>query len=200
MTVGSLPDGLFAVPPGKLACVVTSLQMMAPPPNPAGPAPPGVTLRRVRHPDPAWYKALFRGVGADWLWSSRLALSDGDLKIIIGDDDVEVHAVGHDGIDVGLVEIDFRTNPSCELAFLGLVPRLTGKGIGPWLMGKAIARAWARPIERFWVHTCTLDHPAALRFYSRSGFEPFRVQVEVMDDPRLSGLLPGEAAPFVPRL
>jgi hypothetical protein len=65
-------------------------------------------------------------------------------------------------------------------------------------MSRAIERAWAHPIERLWVHTCTLDHPGALAFYVRSGFRPYRRQVEVADDPRLSGALPRNAAPHVP--
>jgi hypothetical protein len=48
------------------------------------------------------------------------------------------------------------------------------------------------------VHTCTLDHPAALAFYQRSGFVAYRRQVEIDDDPRLDGTLPADAAPHVP--
>jgi hypothetical protein len=47
-------------------------------------------------------------------------------------------------------------------------------------MNRAIERAWSRPIRRFWAHTCTLDHPSALGFYKRSGFRPFRRQVEIV--------------------
>ena len=57
-----------------------------------------------------------------------------------------------------------------------------------------------RPIRRFWAHTCTLDHPSALSFYKRSGFRPFRRQVEIAEDPRLSGLAPMDAAAHVPLL
>jgi hypothetical protein len=67
-------------------------------------------------------------------------------------------------------------------------------------MNRALKRAWARPIRRFWVHTCTLDHPSALGFYKRSGFRPFRRQVEIAEDPRLSGLVRMNAAAHVPLL
>ena len=65
-------------------------------------------------------------------------------------------------------------------------------------MDKAIQLAWAEPIDRFWVHTCTLDHPRALAFYMRSGFTAYRRELEVADDPRLTGVLPREAAPQIP--
>ena len=68
------------------------------------------------------------------------------------------------------------------------------------MMAHALRRAWARPIGRFWVHTCTLDHPAAVAFYVRSGFVPFRREVEVADDPRISGLLDARVAPETPSL
>ncbi|MCC7273790.1 MAG: GNAT family N-acetyltransferase, partial [Alphaproteobacteria bacterium] len=71
-------------------------------------------------------------------------------------------------------------------------------GAGRWLMNRAVEIAWARPIARFWVHTCTLDHPGALAFYVRSGFVPFRRQVEIADDPRLLGQAPRSAAAHVP--
>ena len=65
-------------------------------------------------------------------------------------------------------------------------------------MNEAIARAWARPITRFHVHTCTTDSPQALSFYVRSGFTPYRQEVEVDDDPRVLGILPMDCAPNVP--
>ena len=65
---------------------------------------------------------------------------------------------------------------------------------------QAKALAWRPGIERFWVHTCTLDSPAALGFYIKAGFTPFAREVETFADPRLAGVLPREAAPHVPLL
>lgn len=193
-----IPDGYHDIPAGKLAAVVTYLEMSAPPaPRPErGDAP--WTLRHVTAPAPAWYRELYRRVGADWLWSSRLELTDGALAAIIGAPEVEVHALEHDGRDEGILELDFREAGECEIAFFGLGPSIVGAGAGRWLMNRAIARAWARPIRRFWLHTCSLDSPAALGFYIRSGFVPYDRKVEVFDDPRLTGVLPRGAAPQVP--
>ncbi len=103
-----------------------------------------------------------------------------------------------DGRDEGLLELDFRVPGECELAFFGVTPALVGHGAGRWLMNRAVALAWSRPIRRFWVHTCALDAPEALPFYLRSGFAPYARKVEVYDDPRLTGVLPTTAAPQVP--
>ena len=67
-------------------------------------------------------------------------------------------------------------------------------------MNRALEIAWSGPISRFWVHTCTFDHPAAAQFYIRSGFRPFRLHVEIEDDPRLLGTLPRHVASHVPLL
>jgi hypothetical protein len=48
-----------------------------------------------------------------------------------------------------------------------------------------------------WLHTCTFDHPAAVPFYLKSGFKPFKFAIEVTDDPRLFGRLPETAAAHV---
>jgi GNAT superfamily N-acetyltransferase len=195
-----LSDGYFDVPAGKIAAIVTSLDMTAPPPR--RPDPPAVPWRldRIERPEPAGYQALFRSVGAEWLWFSRLQLSDAALLAIIGDPSVEIYRLLSDGREAGLLELDFREGGQCELSFFGVVPALIGSGAGRWLMNRALDIAWTRPISRFWVHSCSLDHPAALGFYLRSGFRPFRRQVEIADDPRLSGVLDRAAAAHMPTL
>jgi GNAT superfamily N-acetyltransferase len=198
-----MPDGYSDVPAGKIAAVVTSLEMTARPPPRAERAGHGWTVRPVATPELAWYRDLFRRVGGDWLWFSRARMSDAGLRAIIHDPQVEVFALSPTtgagaGRDEGLLELDFRVAGECELAFFGLTRNLVGQGAGRVLMNHAIARAWSKPIARFWVHTCTLDHQAAPAFYQRSGFRPFRRQIEIADDPRLIGVLPRDAAPHIP--
>jgi hypothetical protein len=75
---------------------------------------------------------------------------------------------------------------------------MVGTGAGRWLMTQAIELASRHAPRRLWVHTCTLDDPAALPFYVRSGFRAYKRAVEVADDPRLLGLLPESAASWLP--
>jgi len=196
----TLPDGYSEVPAGRVAAVVTSLQMTARVPARAMAGPTPWTLRRVNRPALDWFRELYRRVGADWLWWSRLRLDDAGLAAIIHDPALEVHALTAQGRDEGLLELDFRIAGECELSFFGLTPALLGQGAGRWLMNRAIERAWSAPIRRFWVHTCSLDHPGALAFYLRSGFRAYRRQIEVAPDPRLDGILARDAAPQVPIL
>ena len=182
------------MPPGQVATIVTSLEMMVRPrPAPLPPSP----LRLVRWPapDPARYRALFRRIGEPWLWFSRLAMDDATLTAIVADPAVEIFAVeDRQGIEIGFLELDFRHAGACELGYFGFVPELAGKGHGRWLMAHALNMAWRKGIGRVWVHTCTLDHPAALPFYRRAGFRPFARAIETFADPRLAGLLPRNAA------
>lgn len=191
---------LTPVPPGQIATVVTSLEMTAPPRPQPIPASP-LQLRRWASPDPVKYRALFRRVGEPWLWFSRLVMEDAELCGIIGDQGVEIYAITDPrGVEVGIIELDFRETATAELSFLGLVPELAGKGHGRWLMARTLALAWRTDIKRVWVHTCTLDHPSALGFYRAQGFLPFARAVEIFADPRLAGVLSREAAPHAPVL
>lgn len=189
---------LAAVKRGELAAVVTSLEMREPPrprPLPASP----LRLVRWHAPGAEAYRTLFRRVGAPWLWFSRLLLSDDALLAIIRDPAVEISAVvDRAGVEIGLLELDFRVADSCEIGFFGLVPELAGKGHGRWLMAQTLAIGWSRPISRMWVHTCTLDHPSALGFYRAQGFRPFARAIETFADPRLLDILPRDAAPHIP--
>lgn len=186
------------VAPGKIAAVVTALEMVVPPARRAVPAATRFAVRRVDRPSLDWYRDLFRRIGSDWLWFSRLRMSDQALAAIVHDPAVEVSTLAVDGRDEGLLELDFRLPGEVELAFFGLTPALIGRGAGRFLMDVALERAWAGRPRRVWVHTCTLDHPGALAFYRRSGFTPYQTQIEIADDPRLDGTLPETAAPQVP--
>ncbi|MEN2785866.1 GNAT family N-acetyltransferase [Sphingomonas qilianensis] len=191
---------LIPVADSDVATIVTTLEMTCRPP--ARPMPDS-TLRLMRWdaPSPDKYRALFRRVGAPWLWFSRLVMSDAQLTDIIHDPAIAIHAVvDRQGIEVGLLELDYRSAGVCELAYVGLIPELTGQRHGRWLMAQALAMAWRKDVARVWVHTCTLDHPSALGFYRASGFTAISRTVETFADPRLTGTLPADTAPQIPVL
>ena len=184
---------------GELAAVFTYLEMRRPPDQPV-PAS-SLSLERVEVPQPEHYRELFRLIGGPWLWFSRLLLDDAHLAEIVQHPRVEIYSVLDEASrEVGMLELDFREPGECELAFIGLVPELAGQGHGRWLLAKALKLAWRDGINRVHVHTCTLDHPAALPAYRRAGFTPYRRAVERFPDPRRLGILPRDCAPQVPLL
>ena len=190
-------DGYTDLPPGHAAAVATVLEMTEP--RPVSPSTrPDLALAPMRSIAPDAYRHMFRRVGSDWLWNSRLRLDDSALAAILGDPAVDLCFPERDGAPIGILELDFRDMPSVEIAFFGLVPEAMGRGAGRWLMDRALERAWREGVERVWLHTCTFDHPAAMGFYRRTGFTPYARKLEMFPDPRLDGVLPADAAPHVP--
>jgi GNAT superfamily N-acetyltransferase len=145
-----LPDGYADVPAGKIAAVVTYLEMSKPPRRGARRnRAVGLELAAIGS-DPERYLALFRRVGEPWLWFSRLVMPEAELRDILASPDVDTLALRRGGEDIGLLELDFRRPDECELAFLGVVPEAIGTGAGRFLVETAAKRAFARPLRRFW--------------------------------------------------
>ena len=191
--------GTTDLPPGKIAAVVTSLEMFAAPPPKAD--PPGTawfSLEPLLAADTARYLAIYRILGERWMWFSRLVKPPAHTEAILADPAVQCFVACYEGRDVGLLELDFRVPNEGELAFFGLEASVVGRGAGRWLMNRALELAWQRPISRFWVHTCTLDHQSAPEFYQRSGFVAFKRSIEVDDDPRLGGQMRRDCTPHHP--
>ena len=187
------------IPDGELAAVVTFLEMRKPP---EGQIPSSaLSLRPIADPEVDEYRRLFRRIGGHWLWFSRLIMGDEELSGIIRDPAVDLFVVVDEvGTDIGMLELDFREDGQCEIAFIGLLPELAGRGHGRWLLGQTLRLAWRNGIKRVHVHTCTLDHPAALPAYRHAGFTAYKRAIERFPDPRLRGILPRDVAPQVPLL
>lgn len=200
MPLLDLANDSYVLPPGKLANVATKLELKALPSRKLQPWPADLTLVPAKAGELGAYRDLFRAVGADHLWFSRLLMPDDELLKILSDPGTESFTLMRGNETLGILELNFRKMPDCELAFFGLVPAAIGSGAGRALIDEAIRRAFAKPITRFWLSTCTLDHPQALAFYRRSSFEPYARHVEIHDDPRRTGKLPHEAAPQIPLL
>lgn len=192
-----LVHGHHAVRSGDLACIVTALEMLAPPEGlrrlvPEADVP--LQLVRWKGAAPEKYRMLYKRIGGPWIWWSRLGMPDPELTAIIHHPEVQLFAVAdRAGVEVGMLELDFRAERQCEIAFFGFIAGASGKGFGKWLMRRALQLAWRPGTERVWLHTCTLDDPRAVGFYRAQGFVPYARTVEVFSDPRHLGLLPQDA-------
>ena len=194
----TLPDGYTEVAPGKLVSVVTYLEMRGRPSHSAAEPPAGMAFRRVLQPDLDWYRTLYRAVGEEWLWFSRLRMSDEELAGVLHDPQLELFALSSQGQDKGLLELDCRSLPDIEIASFGLTADLVGLGAGRYLMACALEAALEHSPQRVWLHTCTFDHVRALQFYVKAGFVPYKRAIEVSDDPRITGEISRSVAARIP--
>jgi GNAT superfamily N-acetyltransferase len=176
---------------GRIELTITYLEMHQRPQLPPVPHPAGckIALLHAEKPTVIFYRFLYDTVGRSWLWYERRMLDDEALRAVIEDERVEIFVLYVDGVPAGYAELDRRRPPDVELAYFGLMPEFIGRGLGGYLLHSIIGIVWDYEPRRLWVHTNTLDHPKALSLYQRMGFEPYKQERKVIEDPRLSGLM-----------
>jgi GNAT superfamily N-acetyltransferase len=125
-------------------------------------------------------------------------MPEAELAALVANPAIEILALERGGETVGIAELDRRVASEVEIALFGVVGEEIGTGAARVLMAHALPEAFKAGARRVWLHTCSFDHPAAVRFYLRSGFTAYKYAIEVTDDPRLAGFLPETAAAHVP--
>jgi GNAT superfamily N-acetyltransferase len=188
-------NGYIKLPPGKLANAVTWLEIADPRPEGVL-APAGLALRKLGPGDAVLFHRMYRDIGRDWLWAGLAAASEAAIAARLGRPDILSFAVLDAGVAAGMLDMELSAD-GVEIVYLGFIPGWIGRGAGSWLIDQARGIA-AEAGGRLWLHTCNFDHPQALAFYRRQGFRVTNVGYEIMDDPRLLGLLPMDAGPHVP--
>jgi GNAT superfamily N-acetyltransferase len=170
----------------RIPTKTTYLEMRSPRmPEVAAPALE-ITMERVLSPSVEHYRFLYNSVGKDYHWVDRNLLADDPLRRILEDDRVEIYLLQVAGQPAGYSELDRRTPGQIELAYFGLFPEFTGKGLGKYFLYWTLCQAWSYQPGRVWVHTCDLDHQAALPLYRKAGFSVYdeRVIEQVVPSPK----------------
>jgi len=157
-----------------LDVTVHYLEMLAPNGRVVLPPCEGLAVRHVPVPSVAFYRSLYDAVGRDYHWLSRRKMADDALSAILNDPLVEMHVLSVDGIDAGFAELDRRTPGEIEIVQFGLAGPFLGRGLGRWFLQWTVDRAWSYDPRRLWLHTCTLDHRAAIPNYLKAGFLEYR--------------------------
>ena len=146
------------------------LEMLAPM-HRCVPAPrDGLTVFHLMSPSVPQYRELYNAVGKDFYWLSRRKMTDAALALLLDDPRNEVHVLEVDSRAAGFAELDRRQPDEIELVQFGLMREFIGQGLGKWFLQWTIDRVWSYQPKRFWLHTCALDHPAALPNYINAGF------------------------------
>ncbi len=162
------------VRPERIPTVVTFLEMLQkpsalPPPQPKG----KVAILKAENPPVHFYRYLYDAVGRAYKWVDRKKISDVGIADLLKDPRIELFVLYVDGCPAGMAELDFRVENLGQLAYFGLIPEYVGRRLGYFFLYHATMIAWSRPITKYLVNTCTLDHPRALPLYQRMGFVPY---------------------------
>jgi GNAT superfamily N-acetyltransferase len=132
-----------------------------------------VSIVRVTHPWPALNRFFYTAVGGDHYWTDRLPWPARQWIDYLSRSGVETWIMSVGGMPAGYFEL-VRDGQDVEIAYFGLIDRFAGQGLGAHLLTTAVEKAWDTGAERVWLHTCTLDHPAALHNYLARGFSEYR--------------------------
>ena len=154
----------------------------------------GLRVERMTTPCPEFNKFLHTIVGHAYRWGGRRAWTGADWIAYASREVLQTWVAYVDGTPAGYCEMEKSPGGDVEIKNMGLLPAFIGRGLGGHLLTVGVERAWA-PTEadedvgggmgatRVWLHTCTHDHPHALRNYTARGFRVFKTEVEPANRP-----------------
>lgn len=145
--------------------------------------PPDCALTRAEVPSPALNRFLYTSVGGAWHWWDRLPWTWEQWLQWLDTPDVETWVLSVRGTPAGYFELQRQNGGDVEIAYFGIAPDFFGKGLGKYLLAASIEHAWEMGAKRVWVHTCSLDHPAALANYRARGMSLYKEETVMKDVP-----------------
>lgn len=143
----------------------------------AGIVDPGLRVERAAVCPASFYRYLYAEVGRAYHWLDRGGWTDEQIRAHLARPDISIWVAYHGGAPAGFFELRTCEDGSTEIAYFGLVRDFHGKGLGKQLLSAAIENAWNLGANRIWLHTCTLDDPAAMPNYLRRGFAAYRQEI-----------------------
>lgn len=130
---------------------------------------PDAVIQRAEIPNPEFNRFLYSAVGGEWHWHERLSWNYTQWMQWLDRPEQETWVAYVRGTPAGYVDLERQPTGSVEIAYFGLLPQFIGQGLGGQLLTFGIQRAWDIGANRVWVHTCSLDHPSALKNYQARG-------------------------------
>jgi GNAT superfamily N-acetyltransferase len=123
---------------------------------------------------------MYFRVGEPWHWTDKRGWTDEQWQEYAATPRLRSFAAYHDEKLAGYYELRRDDEAGVEIAYFGLLPEFTGRGLGGALLTNAIQEGWQMlpPPSRVWVHTCNRDHPQALANYQARGFAIYKVERE----------------------
>jgi ribosomal protein S18 acetylase RimI-like enzyme len=140
-----------------------------------------ISLNQMRECSPSFFRFLYVEVGRNYHWIDRLPWTDEDIAKHLLQSEISLWLMTYDGATAGYFELRKCDDGSVEIAYFGLLPAFIGRGLGKHLLTSAAEQAWADGADRVWLHTCTLDDPAAMPNYLKRGFRPFKTETYTIE-------------------
>ncbi|GAA3684801.1 GNAT family N-acetyltransferase [Nonomuraea antimicrobica] len=157
----------------------TTLEMLSAPVGAPRALPDEVRLDRAPAVTPEYARFLYGLVGGPWHWTDRLGWSRRQWAEELAVQGTEFWILYGGGLPLGYVHLhptQEEDGTHVEIRYFGLTEQAIGRGLGGRLLEHGIRAAWSLPerfdladVTRVWVHTCTLDGPAALANYQGRG-------------------------------
>ena len=134
-------------------------------------------------PDFQLNKFFYKQVGKKHRWIDRISWSDGKWINYISNKNLETYIISESDELVGFFELLYNPElKETEISYFGLLEEYIGKGIGGYALSVAIKKSFEKNIRRVWLHTCTLDHPNALKNYIARGMTVFKKEnINILD-------------------
>jgi ribosomal protein S18 acetylase RimI-like enzyme len=129
-----------------------------------------VSVSLQQPPDPQLNRQLYVSVGQQWRWIDRLPWSDAVWAVYVQNPELETWVMRVGAEPAGYVELALPADRNAQIMYFGLLPGFIGRGLGGYLLTRAVQRAWDAGAQRVWLHTSSLDHPHALANYLARGF------------------------------
>ena len=161
------------------AVTIFHLEMRSPTQLSAKSDPKNLTLIKANKPQYEYNRFLYQFVGSAWEWTDKLAWTEKQWQQYSEDPKLHLYVAYFEGSPAGYFELQQQDGGNVEIMYFGLGVRFIGMGMGGYLLSQAIEQAWAlENTQRVWVHTCSLDHPSALKNYQARGFSLFKTEIE----------------------
>ena len=140
-------------------------------------------IKKIK-PDFQLNKFFYKQVGKKHRWIDRLIWSDEKWMTYISNRNLETYVISKYDELVGFFELLYNPElKETEISYFGLLEEYIGKGIGGFALSSAIRKAFEKNINRVWLHTCTLDHPNALKNYIARGMTVFKKEnIKILDN------------------
>lgn len=131
---------------------------------------PEVRIERIEQCPPALYRQLYADVGREYHWIDRLEWTDDDIARHLSEPGLEFWLLSERDEPSGYFELWRCDDGAVQVGYLGLLPHAVGRGLGKYMLTRAVERAWDLGATRVWLHTSSLDHSSALPNYLGRGF------------------------------